>query len=526
MTYKKFIKKDGKIYGPYIYHSRRENGEVVTEYLGKNKNKKNLFLIIATVVILLSLSLFFYRFFIGGVFVPTGRAILELHTDYKPNETLNGAMKLSLNKGEFVPADSQVVINLAGEVHTYQLRDVITQKPNQGSFYVENLNLNGQGEGFGEAGAKESYPDVNFELDVFSSDTEIQPVSNENKTTEEKSNSENVTETPSESNTSSSGSVSNQTISGGESTAVTTSPTENTGETPVTNEGAPATGNFVKTISGLVVSSDVVDTIQGAVSFGNPYEFTLDSGTSASVKSGSVEVNGKKIDDSYVSIAIKDGQAVVTTTYKEEEKGFGKDYVKNEKVSLDLDLSSLNLIAKDGTMKITLMYGDNNIAETSTNINVVGISETNKTSTENESKITNETVVEVNETNIEGINLTVKEKEVLIKNAGTDTLKTTSAQVKNDRLLIKYELGKYWVEYTYTYSGTNNSISADLENKIEIERKKWLKNLALQLSKEKSNNSSSVSDLLKDYNLKESEVINQTLINETESNQTIANLTV
>lgn len=34
MTYKKYIKKNGKIYGPYIYHSKRVDGKVISEYYG------------------------------------------------------------------------------------------------------------------------------------------------------------------------------------------------------------------------------------------------------------------------------------------------------------------------------------------------------------------------------------------------------------------------------------------------------------------------------------------------------------
>ncbi len=38
MVYEKFIKKGGKVYGPYIYHSRRVDGKVVSEYQGSKKS--------------------------------------------------------------------------------------------------------------------------------------------------------------------------------------------------------------------------------------------------------------------------------------------------------------------------------------------------------------------------------------------------------------------------------------------------------------------------------------------------------
>ena len=37
MVYKKYIKRGGKLYGPYLYHNRKENGRVITEYHGKAK---------------------------------------------------------------------------------------------------------------------------------------------------------------------------------------------------------------------------------------------------------------------------------------------------------------------------------------------------------------------------------------------------------------------------------------------------------------------------------------------------------
>ena len=36
MAYKRYIKKGSRVYGPYIYHSKKVNGKVVSEYLGKD----------------------------------------------------------------------------------------------------------------------------------------------------------------------------------------------------------------------------------------------------------------------------------------------------------------------------------------------------------------------------------------------------------------------------------------------------------------------------------------------------------
>ena len=61
MVYKKYIEKDGKIYGPYVYHSRRINGKIVSEYCGHGKasNKKLLVFVFIGLILLLLLSSFF-----------------------------------------------------------------------------------------------------------------------------------------------------------------------------------------------------------------------------------------------------------------------------------------------------------------------------------------------------------------------------------------------------------------------------------------------------------------------------------
>lgn len=55
MAYKKYIKRNGKLYGPYIYHSRRVNGKVMSEYRGVTKRidyKKFIFIFFGVVFIL------------------------------------------------------------------------------------------------------------------------------------------------------------------------------------------------------------------------------------------------------------------------------------------------------------------------------------------------------------------------------------------------------------------------------------------------------------------------------------------
>ena len=40
MVHKKYIKRGDKVFGPYLYETKRVNGKVVTTYVGKYVEKK------------------------------------------------------------------------------------------------------------------------------------------------------------------------------------------------------------------------------------------------------------------------------------------------------------------------------------------------------------------------------------------------------------------------------------------------------------------------------------------------------
>ncbi len=72
MVYQRYIKKNGKLYGPYTYHSRKVNGKVVSEYHGKYKNE-------GSVKKYLSLNKYFLFLFISLF-------LLILTINFIPNE--------------------------------------------------------------------------------------------------------------------------------------------------------------------------------------------------------------------------------------------------------------------------------------------------------------------------------------------------------------------------------------------------------------------------------------------------------
>ena len=112
MAYEKYIKKDGKIYGPYVYHSRRVDGEVVSEYRGvkKKKDYKMFLLIFFGVVLLIGLV----YVFVSSDRSISGKAVFDLDAGYQEGQVLEGSLALSLSEGELIPASSKIIFEISG----------------------------------------------------------------------------------------------------------------------------------------------------------------------------------------------------------------------------------------------------------------------------------------------------------------------------------------------------------------------------------------------------------------------------
>jgi len=69
MVFKKYIKRGGKVYGPYLYENKRIDGKVVTSYVGKYEesgetkkgNRKVFFYILPVLILFLLISFIFYQ---------------------------------------------------------------------------------------------------------------------------------------------------------------------------------------------------------------------------------------------------------------------------------------------------------------------------------------------------------------------------------------------------------------------------------------------------------------------------------
>ncbi len=389
MVHKKYTYKNGKRFGPYLYETERVDGKIITRYLGHAKSRNNLkkYLFPAAFFFVLGVLLLF--FFISANL--TGNATLDIKTRYVLGEQIEGNLILNLKAGELIPVDSVVLIGLNSIEREIALKDLITEQAVNGDFYAEGLDLSGSGEGYGISGIREIYPSVSFELEIvkeFGSgssgsgsskidEPQMQDDLNADKKetpAESKENSEENKQETSDSNSESSGGGSE---SGG---------------------GSPAPG-----ITGAAIS-EFSSGITGTAVNGQDFVHELSEGQSARLISGSVTANGEAIGDENVKVDINRNEVIVSTDYYLEEKGFGKEYLGNNKLTLIIDLEDFNFRADEGVLSAKLSYEGQTIVEVFQGISVSG--NLNKSDEKNEeivpeigiNKTSNESIISPNKT--------------------------------------------------------------------------------------------------------------------------------
>ena len=138
MVHRKYIKKGGKIYRPYLYENKRVNGKVVSRYIGRDdrfNNKIKLYLYYwIFFAFFAGLFVLIYGFYFGS---PLGKVAFDIETNYFSGESINGIFKINLNKGEFIPADSKIRINLGSKSAEYNLKELIELEENSIGYGVE-----------------------------------------------------------------------------------------------------------------------------------------------------------------------------------------------------------------------------------------------------------------------------------------------------------------------------------------------------------------------------------------------------
>jgi hypothetical protein len=436
MVYKKYIKRDGKVFGPYLYHNIKKDGRVITQYLGRHdpnhheEKKSNLFgtskqpskkfLFVAgfltVLIIFLSVNLLFLL-----QFLPSGKVSMDIQSTYSQGGLISGDIKLVLKHGELFPANSKLIVNDSGQISEYSLRDLVSNSLVNGTFFIENKEIIGNGEGYGVKGQKEVFPNVTFSFRIINIPTEnITPVvspniseegnqTTPNEFTQQPNNNgdgknnipseqtpiENGANTPGES-TPTEPSANSET-SPAETTTTESSSTPSTETSSSSSESSSSsTTSESSSITGGIISEEDQNLLQGVVSKNNPFNYQVSDGQIIEVVYSTHPVSFKQ-----------DGNSIsVTTDYSEFENGFGKDYLTNDVYSIPISLSNLGIQAKPGTLKVSFVYQDNEVISSTKVIRIVGINES----------IFNETNLTIlNITNVTAENITNMTKSERIK---------------------------------------------------------------------------------------------------------------
>ena len=421
MAYEKYIKKDGKLYGPYIYHSRRIDGKVVSEYHGQ-KTGYGKFLWIIAFALLIILGAYFIGQRQSG---PTGYSVLDLNADYQEGQALSGEVKLSLQEGELIPASSAVVFENAGNKYEYLLKDLILEPTAEGSFFIKEKNISGSGEGFGISGTKEIYPEVYFTLIISSEISQEEGI---------------VTESEKEiQGSASAGNTFTYTLQEGETAKIKLRSVK-TDSVELSEDSVSLT-----TEGGLVsISTDYSEEEEG---FGE--EYTGEKIKELTVNLGSLEILPEK------------GELKVGIFYE------GEELVSMQTTISDGTVSSESEVIPEAAPPSDSVTDEEQVLEPVAPV----ANETFNASDIIETKSFNITFPE--------LELTAEERAVLEREFVNISLEAKETKIKNGFIIIRYELREdTWVDYSYSSDLDNETLNIFMQQ----DRIKWLKDLAQKYS--------------------------------------------
>jgi hypothetical protein len=308
MVYKKYIEKDGKVYGPYVYKSHRINGKIVSEYCGQGKvNKKNVLIFVAAGLILFILIFSFFS--LKGKF--TGNTISE-----NPN---------------LISSETENVISYP--IVYFTLVSIQNQVSESSSEQVVPL--------INETILPENSTESNIE-----NSSEKQEIAIDNSTTpidSEINSSENI---PSETSNTAEEIIPEETpnneqeiipdVSTSEQKADSTEPLENQQvplEPPISEQKTSAisenivsdvlsnVGNFFLGLfktTGMAISEQLIETnIEGKVSINETFVYQLKEGENVQLLPGSVKTDSGSLSDNAIKMIYQDNLILVSTNYSE-----------------------------------------------------------------------------------------------------------------------------------------------------------------------------------------------------------------
>tara|TARA_Y100000310_G_scaffold244335_1_gene249061 strand:+ start:2430 stop:3782 length:1353 start_codon:yes stop_codon:yes gene_type:complete len=403
----------------------------------------------------------------------TGKVSFELESTYEEGQSLDGDLKLSLREGEFIPASSKIVFETSEQIYEYDLNEFISEDPIKGDFYIEGRDISGTGDGYGVEGEKTSST-VYFTLKLLSKSKSSNSSGDGNNSIQ--SGEEIIVETEEAEEVSEDIILENET----EEAEEVEETFETLEEEKEKKEKAPITGNIISSFFSNTfnlflkltgqASLELEKQVNGEVSIDNEFIYELKKGQKAELLSGSVKTNLKELSNNEVDLNIKGNQVIVTTTYSENEHGFGQNYLGDTAKTIFINLSKLNFVAEPGDLKISLTYEDEEIVSMTTSSTEGEVTVINNTEIENITKINLTQVSELTET----------EREILVSKFGNVSVEITKAEKTSQGIFVRFELRNFWVEHYYDPEISDEK----LEEQVENDKNNFLKDLVRKFSKQ------------------------------------------
>lgn len=498
MAYKKYIKRNGKVYGPYIYHSRRVNGKVVSEYRGQKKE------INYSKIGYAFLGLFALVILLYGAshldFNMTGQAILNLDAQYTEGEPIQGNLKLFVKEGELIPQSSKIIFETDTDYYEYNLEDILNNNLVEGDYYVKGKDINGFGAGYGIEGTGEIYPEVYFSLNVLSSISSESPAPEQSTIPTTESNEETIPVTNETTEfTEEVIPIINETIEQPTET-IELEPAEENQPEPVEEiaieepEPAPLTGGVISNFFSRFtptgkVTLGIENTLEGNVRYGEEYIYDVLDDQTVELVEGSVKTSSVDLEEGDVILNEDNGELIITTDYYEIKHGFGKEYLGDDEEILNINLGDLNMVFNGGELKIRLVYGEEEITTLTTflaeegEINAQSEIETTKEDiTEEISEESEEEQISVEpkeERRLQGLPkfLTDEERKILLDEYGQEEIGITKTPAGEGKINVRFELRGHWFEETYDVSLSKEELALEMDE----DKTEWLREIIISI---------------------------------------------
>ncbi|MBU2616705.1 MAG: hypothetical protein KKB79_01850 [Nanoarchaeota archaeon] len=474
MAYKKYIKRGGKIYGPYIYHSRREDGKVISEYRGTSKKaykpsyKK---ISLAFVGLLALIAITYLAFNMENVF--TGRAVMDLDAEYSEG-IISGQLILS-HQNELTESSRLVFENNGKTILETGLEPFLYPEVYFNLIILTNQENTPDPQKDSDNGSETSPADnlnnkteipTNQTVENNSTNTNIENetnMTNDNSTSDEEeaedniNDSANTTEETSEistDETKNSIDATNTKDSGTENTDDSIGSTEENSNEILeseSEEGAPITGGAI---------SEGIKIIQGSITKRQSFSYKLKNNEKFNgIDKGSVRTDIEKLNEDVLETQITNKEVIISTEYTREK--------------IIIDLTKLNLTLEEGLLKIKILE-TNGFETSSITINVSTMEIIERVVPEESTNETAPYLIGIAE-------LTIEERKAIESRFGNEQIETKNAVSKNGFLIVTYALGSYESEFSY-----NPALSDEtLKTFAKRDRDKWVKDIAKDILRNK-----------------------------------------